>query len=135
MLHFQPDVCFCRSHHVLDEAERSLHDALCVLSQTIDDSRLLLGGGWPGMVMAKEIDALARKTPGKKSLAREEAFSWALLAIPTTIADNAGLDSAELISQLRDQHQNEGCTAGIDVISGSVISQSCHDIKKYSPVR
>ncbi|MED6124559.1 T-complex protein 1 subunit beta [Stylosanthes scabra] len=106
-------------HHVLDEAERSLHDALCVLSQTVNDSRVLLGGGWPEMVMAKEIDELARKTPGKKSLAIE-AFSRALLAIPTIIADNAGLDSAELISQLRAEHQSEGCTSGIDVISGSV---------------
>ncbi|WVY99602.1 hypothetical protein V8G54_025672 [Vigna mungo] len=107
------------SHHVLDEAERSLHDALCVLSQTVNDSRVLLGGGWPEMVMAKEVDALAKKTPGKRSLAIE-AFSRALLAIPTIIADNAGLDSAELISQLRAEHQKEGCTAGIDVISGSV---------------
>jgi len=71
------------------------------------------------MVMAKEVDALAKKTPGKRSLAIE-AFSRALLAIPTIIADNAGLDSAELISQLRAEHQKEGCTAGIDVISGSV---------------
>ncbi|CAI8606630.1 unnamed protein product [Vicia faba] len=111
------------SHHVLDEAERSLHDALCVLSQTVNDSRVLLGGGWPEMVMAKEVDALARKTPGKKSLAME-AFSRALLAIPTTIADNAGLDSAELISQLRAEHQNEECNSGIDVISGSVGNMS-----------
>ncbi|KAK4849569.1 hypothetical protein QYF36_026233 [Acer negundo] len=41
------------SHHVLDDAERSLHDTLC------DDSRVLLGGGWPEMVMAKEVDELA----------------------------------------------------------------------------
>ncbi|KAH7523443.1 hypothetical protein FEM48_Zijuj06G0011400 [Ziziphus jujuba var. spinosa] len=107
------------SHHVLDEAERSLHDALCVLSQTVNDSRVLLGGGWPEMVMAKEVDELARKTPGKKSHAIE-AFSRALLAIPTIIADNAGLDSAELIAQLRAEHHKEGCTAGIDVLSGSV---------------
>jgi len=71
------------------------------------------------MVMAKEVDALAKKTPGKRSLAIE-AFSRSLLAIPTIIADNAGLDSAELISQLRAEHHQEGCTAGIDVISGSV---------------
>ncbi|RHN67802.1 putative T-complex protein 1, beta subunit [Medicago truncatula] len=71
--------------------------ALCVLSQIVNDSRVLLGGGWPEMVMAKEIDALDRKTRGKKSLTME-AFTRALLAIPTTIADNAGLDSAELIS-------------------------------------
>lgn len=104
---------------MLDEAERSLHDALCVLSQTVTDSRVLLGGGWPEMVMAKDVDELARKTPGKKSLAME-AFSRALQAIPTIIADNAGLDSAELIAQLRAEHHKERSTAGIDVISGAV---------------
>ncbi|PWA74502.1 Chaperone, tailless complex polypeptide 1 [Artemisia annua] len=107
------------SFHVLDEAERSLHDALCVVSQTINDSRVLLGGGWPEMIMAKAVDELARKTPGKKSHAID-AFSRALLAIPTTIADNAGLDSAELIAQLRAEHHKENSNAGIDVITGSV---------------
>nr|CAB3477886.1 unnamed protein product [Digitaria exilis] len=107
------------SEHVLDEAERSLHDALCVLSQTVNDTRVLFGGGWPEMVMAKEVDELARKTPGKKSHAID-AFSRALQAIPTTIADNAGLDSAELISQLRAEHHKENSTAGIDVITGQV---------------
>ncbi|BAS85295.1 T-complex protein 1 subunit beta isoform X1 [Oryza sativa Japonica Group] len=107
------------SEHVLDEAERSLHDALCVLSQTVNDTRVLFGGGWPEMVMAKAVDDLARKTPGKKSHAID-AFSRALQAIPTIIADNAGLDSAELISQLRAEHHKENCTAGIDVITGSV---------------
>ncbi|KAF3632299.1 T-complex protein 1 subunit beta [Capsicum annuum] len=87
------------SLHVLDEAERSLHDALCVLSQTVNDSRVLLGGGWPEMVMEKAVDELAKKTPGKRSHAIE-AFSRALLAIPTIIAGNAGLDSAELVAQL-----------------------------------
>ncbi|KAJ0829399.1 putative T-complex protein 1, beta subunit [Helianthus annuus] len=107
------------SFHVLDEAERSLHDALCVLSQTVNDSRVLLGGGWPEMVMAKAVDELARKTPGKKSHAIE-AFSRALIAIPTTIADNAGLDSAELVAQLRAEHHKEDSNAGIDVITGTV---------------
>ena len=85
----------------------------------VPDSRVLLGGGWPEMVMAKEVDELARKTPRKKSHAIE-AFSRALQAIPTIIADNAGLDSAELISQLRAVHHKEECRAGIDVIAGSV---------------
>ncbi|KAG8378025.1 hypothetical protein BUALT_Bualt08G0095300 [Buddleja alternifolia] len=107
------------SPHMLDEAERSLHDALCVLSQTVNDSRVLYGGGWPEMLMAKAVDELAKKTPGKRSHAIE-AFSRALVAIPTTIADNAGLDSAELVAQLRAEHHKEDSTAGIDVISGSV---------------
>lgn len=85
----------------------------------VNETRVLLGGGWPEMVMAKDVDELARKTPGKKSLAIE-AFSRALQAIPTIIADNAGLDSAELISQLRAEHHKENSNAGIDVISGNV---------------
>ncbi|XP_078443964.1 TCP-1/cpn60 chaperonin family protein [Wolffia australiana] len=107
------------SSHVLDEAERSLHDALCVLSQTVNDSRVIYGGGWPEMVMTREVDELARQTPGKKSHAIE-AFSRALRVIPTTIADNAGLDSAELVSRLRAAHHQSDSTAGIDVISGDV---------------
>nr|DAD18638.1 TPA_asm: hypothetical protein HUJ06_020101 [Nelumbo nucifera] len=70
------------------------------------------------MVMAKEVDELVRRTPGKKSHAIE-AFSRALQAIPTTIADNAGLDSAKLISQLRAKHHKEGCTIGINILSGA----------------
>lgn len=79
------------SSHVLDEAERSLHDALCVLVQTVQDSRVIWGGGWPEILMAKHVDELAQRTPGKKSIAIE-AFAVALRAIPTTIADNAGLN-------------------------------------------
>lgn len=43
----------CAGSHVLDEAERSLHDALCVLSQTVQDARVVYGGGFPEMQMAK----------------------------------------------------------------------------------
>ena len=88
----------------MDEAERSLHDALCVLVQTVQDSRVILGGGWPEMLMAKQVDELARRTLGKKSLATD-AFAHVLRAIPTIIADNAGLDSADLVAQLRADHQ------------------------------
>ncbi|XP_076902999.1 T-complex protein 1 subunit beta-like [Bidens hawaiensis] len=122
------------SFHVLDEAERSLHDVLCVLSQTVNDSRVLLGGGWPEMVMTKVVDELARKTPGKKSHAIE-AFSRALIAIPTIIADNAGLDSTELVAQLRAEHHKENSNAGIDVITGSVGDMSVLGISEAFKVK
>uniref|UniRef100_A0A6N2L5X8 TCP-1/cpn60 chaperonin family protein n=1 Tax=Salix viminalis TaxID=40686 RepID=A0A6N2L5X8_SALVM len=84
----------------------------------VHDSRVLRGGGWPEMVTAKEVDELARVTPGKKPHAIE-AFSWALIPIPTVIAGNAGVDSAELVAQLRAEHRKERCSSGTDVISGS----------------
>jgi T-complex protein 1 subunit beta len=107
------------SQHVLDEAERSLHDALCVLSQTVADSRVVYGGGWGEIQMAAVVDDLAARTPGKRSLAMA-AFARALRQIPTIICDNAGLDSAEIVSQMRAAHAAapDAATSGVDVLSG-----------------
>jgi len=108
------------SSHLLGEAERSLHDALCVLISTVKDSRILYGGGCPEMVMAKAVEDLAAKTPGKRSMAME-SFAKALRQIPTIISENAGLDSSELVSQLRACHANdENCRMGIDILTGQV---------------
>ena len=107
------------SSHLLDEAERSLHDALCVLSQTVKDSRVVLGGGCSEMLMAKATDELAQRTPGKRSLAIE-AFGRALRMIPTIICDNAGLDSADMLSSLRASHAVQGSCAGVDINKGTV---------------
>ena len=62
---------------LLDEAERSLHDALCVLSQTVKEPGTVLGGGCSEVLMAKAVDEVAVVTPGKKALA-VEAFARAL---------------------------------------------------------
>lgn len=69
--------------------------------------------------MANAVDEEARKTPGKKQLAME-AFARALRMLPTAIADNAGYDSAELVSQLRAAHVGGKCRAGIDIRGGIV---------------
>jgi len=105
--------------HMLDEAERSLHDALCVLSQVVNDSRTIYGGGCSEMIMAKAVDELATKTPGKKAMALE-SFSKALRMIPTIIADNGGYDSSELISNLRAEHYKGNTKAGLDMRDGTV---------------
>ncbi|KAL6769614.1 CCT2 [Auxenochlorella protothecoides x Auxenochlorella symbiontica] len=109
------------SQHVLDEGERSLHDALCVLVQTVKDSRVVYGGGWTETQMSLVVDDLAAKTPGKRSLAME-AFARALRALPTIICDNAGLDSADIVSRLRAAHAAapDACRAGIDIEKGTV---------------
>eukprot|EP01024_Parvocaulis_polyphysoides_P030573 TRINITY_DN27838_c0_g1_i1.p1 TRINITY_DN27838_c0_g1~~TRINITY_DN27838_c0_g1_i1.p1 ORF type:complete len:555 (-),score=98.80 TRINITY_DN27838_c0_g1_i1:594-2117(-) len=107
------------STHILDEAERSLHDALCVLSQTVGDKRVLYGGGWPEMLMARRVDELANRTPGKRSLAMQ-SFAKALRQIPAIIADNAGMDSAEVVSHLRAAHAEDGSKMGVDVLGGDI---------------
>lgn len=107
------------SQHILDEAERSLHDALCILTQTTVDTRTVLGGGASEMLMAKKVDELVQNTPGKEAIAIE-AFARALRALPTIIADNAGFDSSELVSQLRSAHYNNDQAAGIDIEAGAV---------------
>jgi len=104
---------------LLDEAERSLHDALCVLHRTPREPRVVLGGGCSEMLMARAVDELAAKTAGKKAVAIE-AYARALRQLPTIIADNGGLDSAELIAQLRAAHNRNENTAGVDMQRGQV---------------
>jgi len=111
------------SKHLLDEAERSLHDALCVLSQTVKDSKTVLGAGCSECVMAKAVDDLARKTPGKVSLAIE-GYARALRMIPSIIAANAGFDSSELVAQLRAAHNEGKSKVGLDMIHGSICDVS-----------
>lgn len=107
------------SGHLLDEAERSLHDALCVLYSTVKETRTINGGGCGEMLMAQAIDAQVPATTGKKALAMT-AFATALRQLPTIIADNAGFDSADLVSALRVAHYEGNNTAGLDVKTGKV---------------
>ena len=65
------------TQQILDEAERSLHDALCVLSQTVKDRKVVFGGGCTEMLMANAVNELAVQTPGKESMAIE-GFATAL---------------------------------------------------------
>jgi len=105
--------------HMLDEAERSIHDALCVVSQTVKENRTVLGGGCSEVLMALAIDREAQKTAGKKALAME-SFARALRQLPTYIADNAGYDSAQLVSELRAAHVSGQTTAGLDMQKGTI---------------
>lgn len=100
------------TQQILDEAERSLHDALCVLAATVRESRIVYGGGCSEMVMACAVMKAAAATPGKEAVAME-AFAKALQQLPTVIADNAGYDSAQLVSELRAAHNSGANTMGL----------------------
>lgn len=107
------------STHLLDEAERSLHDALAVLTQTIKESRVIMGGGCSEILMAQAIDSKVPSVAGKKALAME-AFARALRQLPAIIADNGGYDNADLIAQLRSAHHEGKTTFGLDMTSGKI---------------
>jgi len=107
------------TQQILDEAERSIHDALCVLSQTVKEPRICYGGGASEMLMATAVSKLAEKTPGKESVAIE-SFARALRQLPMIIADNAGYDSAELVANLRAAHVEGKATHGLDMEKGVV---------------
>lgn len=104
---------------IVDEAKRSLHDALCVLAATVKETRTVLGGGCSETLMATAVFRLAAETPGKEASAIE-SFGRALLTLPTCIADNAGYDSADLVSQLRAKHTKGETTYGLDMEAGKI---------------
>lgn len=108
------------SEQLLEEAERSMHDALCVLSQTVaSDTRTVLGAGCSEVLMSVAVDELAKNTPGKKALAIE-AFANALRALPMIIADNAGYDSSDLITKIKAHHYKGSSTMGLNMTNGTV---------------
>lgn len=100
------------TNQMIDEAERSLHDALSVLSQTVKETRVVLGGGCAEMLMSCAVEEAARTVQGKKAIAAE-AFSRALRQMPTILADNAGYDSSDLVAKLRAAHYDGQADAGL----------------------
>ena len=101
---------------IVDEAERALHDAFCVVRNVIVDGRILAGGGAPEIEAAKKLREAS--IGGREQLAYE-AFTNALEVIPKTLAENAGLDQLDVLVELRASHAKEGGQwYGIEVFSG-----------------
>ena len=108
------------SNHVIDEAERSLHDGLCVVRNAIEDGKIVAGGGSPEAEVAKNLRAFAAKVGGREQLA-VQAFAEAIEAIPLTLAENSGLDPIDIIVALRAKHEEPNSqTFGIDVNTGKI---------------
>jgi len=105
--------------HILDEAERSLHDAICVLVAAVKNHLVLYGGGNSEIRMSLAIEELAKSVRGKQALAIQ-SFAHALKQLPTIIADNAGYDSAEIVQNLRSEIYNGNISAGLNMFKGVV---------------
>ncbi|EPR77775.1 T complex protein 1 subunit beta [Spraguea lophii 42_110] len=101
------------SKEVLDEAERSIHDALCVLKRISTTNKIIYGGGAPEMNMANNLNQYALKIEDKESSA-VFALSNALERIPQILAENGGLDGEAIKSKLRSLHTKGKITFGVD---------------------
>ena len=107
------------TERVVDEAERSLHDALSVVRDVVQEPKILAGGGAPEIETARQLRKYAESLPGKEQLAATK-YAEALEAIPATLAQNAGLDPIDILSDLRARHEKGEVWAGVDVIEGKV---------------
>ncbi|NLE06437.1 MAG: thermosome subunit, partial [Crenarchaeota archaeon] len=101
------------------ETERSIHDALCVVRDILQEPKIVAGGSAPELEMAKVLRKYSESLPGKEQLA-VKAFADALDIITITLSENAGLDPINILSSLRTKHDKGESWAGIEVLSGKV---------------
>ncbi|RKP29571.1 T-complex protein 1 [Metschnikowia bicuspidata] len=99
---------------VLDEAERSIHDALCVVRCLVKEKALVAGGGAPEVEALRILAKEATKLDGIEHFVFKE-FAEALEVIPTTLAENAGLNPIQVVTDLRNRHEMGEKNAGISV--------------------
>jgi len=111
------------TERIVDEAERSLHDALCVVRDVVEEPKILAGGGAPELEISRMLKKYAETLPGREQLA-VKSFAEALEVVPVTLTENAGLDPIDILSELRARHEKGETWAGIEVNSGKVQDMS-----------
>ena len=104
---------------LVDEAERSIKDALNVIKDVVIEGRVVAGGGAPEMEVALGLRDYAKTLAGKEQLAVEK-FAEALEIVPAQLAENAGLDPIEIIVALRAEHKEGKKWMGINVFDRKV---------------
>ncbi len=105
---------------MVDEAERAMTDSLSVVSDVIENNKIVPGGGAVEIEIAKELRKYATKVGGREQLA-VEAFADAVEVIPRTLAENAGLEPIDILVEMRSVHDKpEGKNQGIDVFTGKL---------------
>ena len=105
---------------VLDEADRSVHDALCVVRSLVKKRFMIAGGGAPEAECALRLTQWSKTLTGVRAYC-VRAFAEALEIVPYTLAENAGLNPIRLVTELRNQHNNGSFASGVNV-KKSVIS-------------
>ncbi|XP_040581360.1 T-complex protein 1 subunit delta [Lepeophtheirus salmonis] len=104
---------------MLEEAERSFHDALCVIRCLVKKRYIIAGGGAPETELFLKLSEYANTLVGADAYCFK-AFAEALEIIPYTLAENAGLNPISTVTELRNRHARGELTAGINVRKGTI---------------
>merc|ERR1719262_1290559 len=91
----------------IDEAERSLHDAIMIVRRAMRNTKVVGGGGAIEMELSRFLREYARTITGKQQLVINY-YARALEIIPTTLAQNSGADCTKILNELRQKHANSG---------------------------
>jgi len=111
----------CRGSNrlVIDEAERSIHDALCVVRCLVKERHLIAGGGAPETEISVQLARHAATVGGMKGYCMRK-YAESLELLPYTLAENAGLKPIDIVTELRKRHAAGETSAGINVKKGRV---------------
>ena len=120
------------TEHVIDEIERSLDDAISVIGLALEDGILVTGGGSTAVEIALKLREYAASVGGREQIAIDQ-FANAMEIIPTTLAENAGLDPIDVLIELRKAHKDGKKNAGINVFTGKVVDMKAE--KVLEPIR
>ena len=115
------------SQRVVDEVERSVHDAIMVVKDVMDNPSIVAGGGAPETYAATKIRSWSKSLEGREQLAAEK-FADALESIPLTLAENAGMDPIDTLTSLRSRQLKGEKWTGIDVMKGRISNMKSSDI-------
>ncbi|MGC2430459.1 MAG: thermosome subunit beta [Nitrososphaeraceae archaeon] len=115
------------SQRVVDEAERSIHDALMVTKDVLERPAIVAGGGSPESYTAGKLREWSNSLSGREQLAAEK-FAESLEVIPLRLAENAGMDPIDTLTELRSKQLKGSKWSGIDVRNGKVTDMSKLDI-------
>ncbi|MCX6709718.1 MAG: thermosome subunit beta, partial [Candidatus Woesearchaeota archaeon] len=108
------------SEHVIDEIKRAMEDAIGDVSAALKVGKIVGGAGSVEAELAKQLRKFADTLNGREQLA-VQAFADSIEVIPRTLAENAGLDPIDVLTEIKAAHEKGRKWAGIDVFSGKVI--------------
>ena len=115
------------SQRVVDEVERSVHDAIMVVRDVMEFPSIVAGGGAPETYVATKLRSWSKSLEGREQLAAEK-FAEALESIPLALAENAGMDPIDTLATLRSKQLKGEKWTGIDVLKGRVSNMKTSDI-------